>query len=142
MKQVEFDETLRLMRVEREQKTSRLKTMMAELDVEISKKGEHIHNMQAEYEGLKLQKKMLAKEKNRIESEYSEKYQNFIRNNEGHVTRNLCDVSDWAIVNELAARGYTLEGGGLSHKDRAQEWLDDYNKKLQPKEDDGKEVAV
>ena len=135
MKQVEFDETLRLMRVEREQKTSRLKIMMAELDVEISKKGEQLHKMQAEYEGLKLQKKMLAKEKTRIECEYNEKCQNFIKNNEGHVTRNLCDVSDWAVINELAARGYTLEGGVLSHKDRAQEWLDDYNKKLQPKEE-------
>lgn len=135
MKQVEFDETLRLMRVEREQETSRLKTMMAKLDCEISKKGEHIHNMQAEYEGLKLQKKMLAKEVTRIECEHIEKYQNFIRNNKGHATRNLCDVSDWALVNELAARGYTLEGGALSHKERDAEWLDDYNKKLQPKKE-------
>lgn len=142
MKQVEFDETLRLMRVEREQRTSHLKRMMAELDVKISKKGEQIHNMQAEYADLKLQKKMLFKEKESIEQEYNEKCQNFIRNNEGHVTRNLCDVSDWAIVNELVARGYTIVGGALSHKERDAEWLANYNKKLQPKEDDGKEVAV
>ena len=142
MKQVEFDETLRQMRVEREQKTSRLKTMMAELDVEISKKGEQLHKMFAEYEGLKLQKKMLAKEKTRIECEYNEKYQSFIRNNEGHVTRNLCDVSDWAVINELADRGYILEGGVLSHKNRDSEWLEKYNAKLQPKEEERKEVAV
>ena len=112
MKQVEFDETLRQMRVERDAKIAPLKRMIAELEVEINKKGEQLHRMNQEYAALRLQKSLLNKDKTRIEIEHNERYMNFIKNNEGHVSRNLEDVSDFAIINELSARGFTLVGGG------------------------------
>ena len=50
--------------------------------------------------------------------------------NEKDVTRNLEDVSEWALVNELAARGFTLDGGRLVSSDHDDEWLDHLNAKL------------
>ena len=135
MKQVEFDETLRLMRVERDAKIAPLKRMIAELEVEINKKGEQLHRMNQEYAALRLQKSLLNKDKTRIEIEHNERYMNFIKNNEGHVSRNLEDVSDFAIINELSARGFTLVGGVLSNSERTEETLNTMNGMMQPKDE-------
>lgn len=135
MKQVEFDETLRQMRVERDAKIAPLKRMIAELEVEINKKGEQLHRMNQEYAALRLQKSLLNKDKTRIEIEHNERYMNFIKNNEGHVSRNLEDVSDFAIINELSARGFTLVGGVLSNSERTEETLNTMNGMMQPKDE-------
>ena len=132
MKQVEFDEALRMMRVDREAKTSQYKKMIADLDLIIAEHGKALHKMYQEYEELKTRRCLLHKEKQHIEMEFNEKYRDFIKNNEGHVSRNLCDVSEWALVNELAARGFTIVGGALSHPDHAEDWLQQLNQKLNP----------
>lgn len=133
MKQVEFDETIRQMRMDREQDTSRLKTMIADLDLQMAEHRKHLHRMHTEYEQMKVQKALLCKEKERIDREHGEKYRNFVLTNQGHVTRMLEDVSEWALVNELAARGYTLSGGVLFNPEQAEDWLLKLNQKLKPK---------
>lgn len=115
MKQVDFDEKLRQMRVDHQQEVSRLKKMIADMDVELADHCKHLHRMHQEYEEKKQQRALLNKEKDRLDREYSQKCRDFLQAHQGHVSRQLEDVSDWAIVNELAARGYHLSGGGVFH---------------------------
>lgn len=135
MKQVEFDETIRQMRVDHQQEVSRLKKMIADLDVKMAEHCKALHKMHTDYEELKAQRALLHKEKERLDREHNEKYRNFVLTNQGHVTRMLEDVSEWALVNELTARGYTLSGGVLFNPEQAEDWLHKLNQKLKPKDD-------
>ena len=134
MKQAEFDEVLRQMREDREKRTAHLKKMVSDLDVKIADHGKMVHKMLLEYDDLKAQRAMLNRERTKIEQECFEKMRDFRQQNEKDVTRNLQDVSDWALVNELAARGYTLEDGRLLNPISDYEWLDHLNNKLKPHE--------
>lgn len=133
MKQVDFDETLRQMRMDHYQATVRIKKMIADMDLELAEKCKALSKMQVEYQEMKTQKALLHKELNRIDTEHGAKYREFVRENQGHVSRQLEDVSEWALVNELASRGYYLRGGGIYHPDQAEEWLHNLNMKLTPK---------
>lgn len=130
MKQAEFDEVLRQMREDREKRTAHLKKMASELDVKIADHGKLVHKMLLEYDDLKAQRAILNRERNKIEEECYQKMRDFRANNEKDVTRNLEDVSDWALVNELAARGFTLDGGRLANPNNDDEWLENLNRKL------------
>lgn len=130
MKQYEFDEVLHQMREDREKKTAHLKKMASDWDVDIAAHGKLVHKMLQEYKDLKAQRAMLSREITKIVQEYYEKMRDFRQANEKDVTRNLEDVSEWALVNELAARGFTLDGGRLVSSDHDDEWLDHLNAKL------------
>ena len=118
------------MREDREKRTAHLKKMVSELDVKIADHGKLVHKMLLEYDDLKAQRAMLNRERNKIEEECYQKMRDFRANNEKDVTRNLEDVSDWALVNELAARGFTLDGGRLANPNNDDEWLKNLNRKL------------
>ena len=118
------------MREDREKRTAHLKKMASELDVKIADHGKLVHKMLLEYDDLKAQRAMLNRERNKIEEECYQKMRDFRANNEKDVTRNLEDVSDWALVNELAARGFTLDGGRLANPNNDDEWLENLNRKL------------
>ena len=118
------------MREEREKRTAHLKKMASDLDVKIADHGKLVHKMLLEYDDLKAQRAMLNRERTKIEQECYEKMRDFRANNEKDVTRNLEDVSDWALVNELAARGFTLDGGRLANPNNDDEWLENLNRKL------------
>ena len=133
MKQVDFDETLRQMRVEHRQRIWLLKKMVADLDLQKAQHLKLVHKMNQDYEELKAQRAMLNKEIERLDRKYNTKYREFLQEHQGHVSRQLEDVSDWALVKELAARGYYLSGVGISHPQQAEEWLLKLNQKLQPK---------
>ena len=136
MKQVDFDETLRQMRMDHQQATTNIKRMIAAKDLELAEKCKALNKMSMEYQELKAQRALMHKELNRIDAEHAAKYREFVKANQGHVSRQLEDVSEWALVNELAARGYTLtDGGGIYHPEMAEEWLHKLTGKLKPKED-------
>ena len=118
------------MREEREKRTAHLKKKARDLDVKIADHGKLVHKMLLEYDDLKAQRAMLNRERTKIEQECYEKMRDFRANNEKDVTRNLEDVSDWALVNELAARGFTLDGGRLANPNNDDEWLENLNRKL------------
>ena len=118
------------MREDREKRTAHLKKMASELDVKIADHGKLVHKMLLEYDDLKAQRAILNRERNKIEEECYQKMRDFRANNEKDVTRNLEDVSDWALVNELAARGFTLDGGRLANPNNDDEWLENLNRKL------------
>ena len=118
------------MREDREKRTAHLKKMVSELDVKIADHGKLVHKTLLEYDDLKAQRAMLNRERNKIEEECYQKMRDFRANNEKDVTRNLEDVSDWALVNELAARGFTLDGGRLANPNNDDEWLENLNRKL------------
>lgn len=135
MKQVDFDETLRQMRMDLHKASAHVKKMIADMDLELAEMCKALNKMQAEYQEKKSQRALLRKELNRIEAEHGAKLREFVRINQGHVSRQLEDVSEWALVNELAHRGFYLSGGGICHPRMAEEWLLDLNKKLTRKDE-------
>lgn len=139
MKQSEFDDALRQMREDCKKKTAHLKKMASDLNVDIAAHGKLVHKVLQEYDDMKAQRAMLSREITKIELEYHEKSRDFYAANEKDVTRNLEDVSEWALVNELAARGFTLDSGRLVSSDHDDEWLDHLNAKLIPKNGEASE---
>lgn len=142
MKQVDFDETLRQMRMEHQQATINIKRMIADKDLELAEKCKALNKMGMEYQELKAQRALMHKELNRIDAEHAAKYREFVKANQGHVSRQLEDVSEWALVNELASRGFCLNGGGIYHPDKAEDWLMNLSRKLKPKADVTKDGSV
>lgn len=130
MKQVEFDETLRVIRVEKSQKTAPIQRLIAELNVEIHKKGEQVHRISAEFQAMKLQRTLLIKQLDSIADVYNKRIDDFVKQNVGTLTRNLSDVSDQALVNEMTARGFTLCDGYLTHPEKPAEFMARLNLKM------------
>lgn len=134
MKQVEYDEVLCQMRTEKEKKTAPLRLMIAEMDVKVHEQGKLLATMHADYEALKTQRALLAQEKERIEKQYGDKMRQFIAEHGKDVSRQLEDVSEWALVKELRARGFSLsDGSTLIHPDKPEDFMQYLNAKLTEK---------
>lgn len=90
--------------------------------------------MHADYEALKTQRALLAQEKERIEKQYGDKMRQFIAEHGKDVSRQLEDVSEWALVKELRARGFSLsDGSTLIHPDKPEDFMQYLNAKLTEK---------
>lgn len=140
MKQFEYDETLCQMRTEERKKTAPLRLMIAEMDVKISEQGKALHKMYAEYEELRTQRALIAQEVERIGKRYGDKIREFITQNSKDITRQLEDVSEWALIKELRARGFALaEGSTLTHPDKPADFMTHLNAKLTDKTDETSE---
>ena len=140
MKQFEYDETLCQMRTEERKKTAPLRLMIAEMDVKISEQGKALYKMHAEYEELRTQRALIAQEVERIGKRYGDKIREFITQNSKDITRQLEDVSEWALIKELRARGFSLaEGSTLTHPDKPEDFMEHLNSKLTDKSNETSE---
>lgn len=134
MKQAEFDEALFQMRQERDKATAGLKKMIADLDVKIAQQGQLLHQVSLDYENLRGQRAVMNRERNRIEQEFWDKQHQFCCEHQKDVSRQLEDISEWALVKELRARGFSLaEGSTLTHPDKPEDFMQHLNGKLTEK---------
>ena len=131
MKQAEFDEALFQMRLERDKRTAGLKKMIADLDVKIAQQGQLLHQVSQDYEKLRQERAVMNREKTRIEQEWFDRIKSFVGENQKDVTRQLEDMSEWALIKELRARGFSLsEGSTLTHPDKPEDFMQHLNAKL------------
>ena len=125
---------------------SKLRDMRAQRDNELAPIRKRIETINEEYAQLKVQKvdiierqarlnqerKMYGRYYNEIAETHNKAIRQFAKDNED-CTRALADVSDWALFNELRARGYH---GKVWNTARDDEFMETINNKIIDKDDE------
>jgi hypothetical protein len=125
---------------------SKLRDMRAQRDNELAPIRKRIETINEEYAQLKVQKadiierqarlnqerKMYGRYYNEIAETHNKAIRQFAKDNED-CTRALADVSDWALFNELRARGYH---GKVCNTARDDEFMETINNKIIDKDDE------
>jgi hypothetical protein len=125
---------------------SKLRDMRAQRDNELAPIRKRIETINEEYAQLKVQKadiierqarlnqerKMYGRYYNEIAETHNKAIRQFAKDNED-CTRALADVSDWALFNELRARGYR---GNVQNTERDDEFMESINNKILDKDDE------
>jgi hypothetical protein len=125
---------------------SKLRDMRAQRDNELAPIRKRIETINEEYAQLKVQKadiierqarlnqerKMYGRYYNEIAETHNKAIRQFAKDNED-CTRALADVSDWALFNELRARGYR---GNVQNTARDDEFMETINNKILDKDDE------
>ena len=125
---------------------SKLRDMRAQRDNELAPIRKRIETINEEYAQLKVQKadiierqarlnqerKMYGRYYNEIAETHNKAIRQFAKDNED-CTRALADVSDWALFNELRARGYR---GKVQNTARDDEFMETINNKIIDKDDE------
>ena len=126
MTQVEFENQMRELRVQKGVELTVIAKMQGEVKEEIAAIDRKVKELRAEREKLNQQRIMLSQNRFSTEQEWGKRIKDFY---DQHYTptRELENVSEWAIANELRHRGYT---GTLINADKEQEFLETLNKKL------------
>jgi hypothetical protein len=81
---------------------------------------------------LNQERKMYGRYYNEIAETHNKAIRQFAKDNED-CTRALADVSDWALFNELRARGYR---GNVQNTARDDEFMETINNKIIDKDDE------
>ena len=126
MTQVEFENQMRELRVQKGVELTVIAKMQGEVKEEIAAIDRKVKELRAEREKLNQQRIMLSQNRFSKEQEWGKRIKDFY-DQHYTTTRELENVSEWAIANELRHRGYT---GTLINADKEQEFLETLNKKL------------
>ena len=126
MTQVEFENQMRELRVQKGVELTVIAKMQGEVKEEIAAIDRKVKELRAEREKLNQQRIMLSQNRFSKEQEWGKRIKDFY-DQHYTTTRELENVSEWAIANELRHRGYT---GTLNNADKEQEFLETLNKKL------------
>ena len=126
MTQVEFENQMRELRVQKGVELTVIAKMQGEVKEEIAAIDRKVKELRAEREKLNQQRIMLSQNRFSKEQEWGQRIKDFY-DQHYTTTRELENVSEWAIANELRHRGYT---GTLINADKEQEFLETLNKKL------------
>ena len=126
MTQVEFENQMRELRVQKGVELTVIAKMQGEVKEEIAAIDRKVKELRAEREKLNQQRIMLSQNRFSKEQEWGTRIKDFY-DQHYTTTRELENVSEWAIANELRHRGYT---GTLINADKEQEFLETLNKKL------------
>ena len=126
MTQVEFENQMRELRVQKGVELTVIAKMQGEVKEEIAAIDRKVKELRAEREKLNQQRIMLSQNRFSKEQEWGKRIKDFY-DQHYTTTSELENVSEWAIANELRHRGYT---GTLINADKEQEFLETLNKKL------------
>ena len=126
MTHVEFENQMRELRVQKGVELTVIAKMQGEVKEEIAAIDRKVKELRAEREKLNQQRIMLSQNRFSKEQEWGKRIKDFY-DQHYTTTRELENVSEWAIANELRHRGYT---GTLINADKEQEFLETLNKKL------------
>ena len=119
MTQVEFENQLRELRCQKGAAVSAVALMQSEVKEEISAIDRQIKDLRARREKLNQQRLVLGSRRIELEREHGE--ENFTE------SRELENVSEWALVKELRKRGYT---GSLENNEKGDDFLKTLNLNL------------
>lgn len=113
MKQTEFEDALRQMRLKNSAAMNQINAMQQEVKEEIASIGRIINEMQAKKKQLEVRRLGLAKCRDEESAKQKDTIRKFIEENRTE-ERKLSEVSDWCLVNELVARGFhgTIQNEG------------------------------
>ena len=126
MTQIEFENQLREMRCQKGAAVSAIAKMQSEVKEEIAGLQRQFDDIKNRLHRLQQERSMLGLKRIAIEKEWADAIKKFTDDNYT-TTRALENVSDWALANELCARGFF---GNLNNENREEEFLEKFNAKL------------
>ena len=126
MTQVEFENQMRELRVQKGVELTVIAKMQGEVKEQIAAIDRKVKELKAEREKLNQQRIMLSQNRFAKEQEWGKRIKDFQDAN-FTTTRELENVSEWAIANELRHRGFS---GTLINPDKEQEFMSNLNAKL------------
>ena len=126
MTQVEFENQLRELRCQKGAAVSAVALMQSEVKEEISAIDRQIQDLRARREKLNQQRLAYGSRRIELEREHGERIRNFFKENFTE-SRELENVSEWALVKELRKRDYT---GSLENNEKGDDFLKTLNLNL------------
>ena len=126
MTQVEFENQMRELRVQKGVELTVIAKMQGEVKEQIAAIDRKVKELKAEREKLNQQRIMLSQNRFAKEQEWGKRIKDFY-DQHYTTTRELENVSEWAIANELRHRGFS---GMLINPDKEQEFMSNLNAKL------------
>lgn len=126
MTQIEFENQMRELRTQKGAELNAIAKMQGEVKEEIAAIDRQVKELRAKREKLNQQRIMFANRRFDLEREWGAKIKKFY--DENYTTsRELENVSEWALANELRHRGYT---GQLINPEKDEEFMMNLNGKL------------
>lgn len=126
MTQIEFDSQMRELRCQKGAALNAINQLQGGVKEEIAAVDRQIKELRAKREKLNQQRIIYSNRRLEIEREWGEKIRKFYEENYTG-TRELEDISEWALAKELRHRGY---GGQLLNPEKTQEFIDHLNEQL------------
>lgn len=105
MTQIEFEQQLREMRQQKGREVKNIEKMQVEVKEEIARLQGQYDELRNRLHRLQQERSMYGQRRIQIEKEWGDRIAQFQKEN-FTTSRALNNVSDWAIINELKARGF------------------------------------
>lgn len=126
MTQIEFENQMRELRTQKSAELTAIAKVQGEIKEEIAAIDRQVKELRAKREKLNQQRIMIANRRFDLEQEWCEKIKKFYDEN-FTTSRELENVSEWALANELRHRGFT---GQLINPEKDEEFMMNLNGKL------------
>lgn len=126
MKQTEFEQKLIELKNEDKELINDYKRQVLMLNEEQAEINKVINKLTGDVKEIKRKKAALSAMVQKLESRRSEKVQKFKQENWSE-ERKLSEVSDWCLVNELVARGFS---GTITNDEKDTEFMTNLSKKF------------
>ena len=126
MKQTEFEQQLRDMRMQKSQEIAAIAQLQSQVNKERALLNTQYDDLRKRIHTLDIERVSLSQRRMDVEAKWGGQIRKFYQENYT-ASRELEEVSDWALVNELAHRGF---GGLLSHPDRDADFMMKLNEKM------------
>ena len=126
MTQIEFENKMRELRTQKSAELKAIAKMQGEVKEEIAAIDRQVKELKAKREKLNQQRIMIANRRLDMEQEWAYRIKCFFDQNYT-TSRELENVSEWALANELRHRGYT---GQLINSEKDEEFMMNLNGKL------------
>ena len=132
MTQIEFENQMRELRTQKGAALTAIARLQGDVKEQISAIDRKVKELKAEREKLNQQRIALSDRRFALEQEWGKRIKDFQDANYT-TTRELENVSEWAIANELRKRGYS---GTLVNSDKEPDFIVHLNEKLNGKADE------
>ena len=126
MTQIEFENQMRELRTQKGAALTAIARLQGDVKEQIAAIDRKVKELKAEREKLNQQRIALSDRRFALEQEWGKRIKEFQDANYT-TTRELENVSEWAIANELRHRGFS---GTLINPDKEQEFMSNLNAKL------------
>lgn len=123
---MEFDQTMREMKQQKAEALRPLQVMINGIKEEQAAKRRVVHELAEQLSKLEQERQQISRRLDDIAADWNKRISDFFHENFTE-SRELGEVSDWALIKELNKRGFY---GGLLNPDRTDNTIDTINAKL------------
>lgn len=132
MTQIEFENQMRELRVQKGAALTAIARLQGDVKEQIAAIDRKVKELKAEREKLNQQRIALSDRRFALEQEWGKRIKEFQDAN-FNTTRELENISEWTLANELRKRGYS---GRLVNLDKDPDFMEHLNQKLNGKDNE------